>query len=144
MLPARHLRRPADGAARRRRRETPASTIPPAALRTRVPAPRRSPQRSRRPADLRSHSSVHWARRHDPAAGSPRAVEYAAMTRLSRREALGVLGTAAGGGLLTLHGIRLDAQSATFPRGAIIRTLSKDIAPHAIAGSTLFHEHLSI
>src|SRR5262249_60269053 len=28
--------------------------------------------------------------------------------------------------------------------GAIIRTLSKDIAPGAITGSTLFHEHLSI
>jgi phosphotriesterase-related protein len=66
------------------------------------------------------------------------------MTRLSRREALGLLGTTAGGGLLALHGIRLDAQAPTFPRGAIIRTLSKDIAPDAIAGSTLFHEHLSI
>jgi len=66
------------------------------------------------------------------------------MTRLSRRDALGLLGATAGGGLLALRSIRLDAQTPTFPRGAIIRTLSKDIAPDAIAGSTLFHEHLSI
>ena len=66
------------------------------------------------------------------------------MTRLSRREALGFLGTTAGGGLLALHGIRLDAQAPTFPRGAIIRTLLRDVPPDAIKGSTLFHEHLSI
>jgi phosphotriesterase-related protein len=66
------------------------------------------------------------------------------MTRLSRREALGLLGTTAGSGLLALHGIRLDAQAPAFPRGAIIRTLLKDVAPDAIKGSTLFHEHLSI
>jgi phosphotriesterase-related protein len=66
------------------------------------------------------------------------------MTRLSRRDVLGLLGATAGGGLLALRGIRLNAQALTFPRGAIIRTLSKDIAPDAIAGSTLFHEHLSI
>src|SRR5580765_4976780 len=66
------------------------------------------------------------------------------MTRLSRREALELLGTTAGGGILALHGIRLDAQAPAFPRGAIIRTLLKDVAPDAIKGSTLFHEHLSI
>src|SRR4029453_15991688 len=66
------------------------------------------------------------------------------MTRLGRREALGLLGTTAGGGFLALHGIRLDAQAPTFPRGAVIRTLLKDVAPAAITGSTLFHEHLSI
>ena len=65
------------------------------------------------------------------------------MTRLSRREALGRLGTSAGGGLLALHGLGLDAQAPTFPR-AIIRTLLKDVAPDTITGSTLFHEHLSI
>src|SRR5438270_53219 len=31
-----------------------------------------------------------------------------------------------------------------FPKGAIIRTLLKDLPPTALTGPTLFHEHLSI
>ena len=65
------------------------------------------------------------------------------MTRLSRREASDFWEQRPGW-ILALHGIRLDAQAPAFPRGAIIRTLFKDVAPDAINGSTLFHEHLSI
>ena len=37
------------------------------------------------------------------------------------------------------------AGAVSFPRGAIIRTLLKDVSPEALApGVTLFHEHLSI
>jgi phosphotriesterase-related protein len=61
---------------------------------------------------------------------------------LTRREAIGLLG--AGGGLAVLHGIDVGAQTPEFPRGAIIRTLLKDLPPDAVIGSTLFHEHLSI
>ena len=65
--------------------------------------------------------------------------------KLSRREAIGLLGAGAGGGLVSLlQGPDLGAQAAPFPRGAIIRTLLKDVPPDAVTGSTLFHEHLSI
>src|SRR5262245_27715771 len=74
--------------------------------------------------------------------------------RFSRREAIGLLGMSAGFGLASAW----DADAAWFmdwrtatsakklqlPRGAIIRTLLKDISPDAITGATLFHEHLSI
>src|SRR5258707_11600259 len=63
---------------------------------------------------------------------------------LSRREAIGLLGAGAGGGLATLHGLGLGAQAPGFPSGAIIRTLLRDVPPDAVIGSTLFHEHLSI
>ena len=74
--------------------------------------------------------------------------------RFSRREALGLLGMSAGLGLASAW--RADAawfmdwRTATsakklqLPRGAIIRTLLKDISPDTISGATLFHEHLSI
>jgi phosphotriesterase-related protein len=56
---------------------------------------------------------------------------------LSRRAALGLLGASIG---LARGSI---AQTA-FPAGAIIRTLTKDVAPAALDGkATLFHEHLS-
>src|SRR5438034_5094720 len=58
---------------------------------------------------------------------------------LTRRDALELLIAALTVGLTD----RLEAQSP-FERGAIIRTLLKDIPPEAITGSTLFHEHLSI
>ena len=63
---------------------------------------------------------------------------------LSRREAIELLGTGTGGGLAALHGLGLGAQTPGFSRGAIIRTLLKDVPPDAVIGSTLFHEHLSI
>jgi phosphotriesterase-related protein len=74
--------------------------------------------------------------------------------RLSRREVIALLGV--GAGFTPLSGLRGDsviaaaetaAQSAkkvTFPKGAIIRTILKDISPETLAGATLFHEHLSM
>jgi len=65
--------------------------------------------------------------------------------QLSRREAIGLLSAGAGGGLASiLQGRGLNAQAPAFPKGAIIRTLLKDVPPDAVTGSTLFHEHLSI
>ena len=76
-------------------------------------------------------------------------------TRLSRREALGLLGVGAGLGLVsTFRGEAeaaagaIQAASATarspIPRGAIIRTILKDLSPDALGnGSILFHEHMS-
>lgn len=55
-----------------------------------------------------------------------------------------------------LHGVGMSAialavtplaraQALTFPSGAVIRTLFKDLAPEDLAGgATLFHEHLSL
>jgi phosphotriesterase-related protein len=73
---------------------------------------------------------------------------------LTRREALAVLG--AGAGLAFLPelegnlGVVAAGQRAaragkvTFPKGAVIRTLFKDVAPDQLNGTILFHEHLSI
>jgi phosphotriesterase-related protein len=61
---------------------------------------------------------------------------------LTRREALQLAGGAAAA---TALGFDALAQSATFPKGAVIRTLFKDYAPSDLAGgATLFHEHLSL
>ena len=62
--------------------------------------------------------------------------------KLSRREAIALLGAGAGVGAWTT--LRGAAQTPSFPRGAVIRTLLKDVPPETITGSTLFHEHLSI
>ena len=75
--------------------------------------------------------------------------------RLSRRDLLALLGASAGTGLVTTLAARTGlAQSAgwrtvkstatpAFPRGAIIRTVLKDVAPDAFgSGATMFHEHL--
>src|SRR6266567_6427162 len=62
--------------------------------------------------------------------------------KLSRREAIALLGVGAGVGAWTT--LRGAAQTPSFPRGAVIRTLLKDVSPESITGSTLFHEHLSI
>jgi predicted metal-dependent phosphotriesterase family hydrolase len=77
-------------------------------------------------------------------------------TRLSRREALGMLGVGAGLGLVSvgrggaqLAALALQAPNAArrtpaIPRGAIIRTILKDLPPQALGnGAILFHEHLS-
>src|SRR5206468_3798469 len=63
--------------------------------------------------------------------------------KLSRRDALELLTGALAAGFATPRSSRLMAQTS-FDRGAIVRTLLKDVPPDAIAGSTLFHEHLSI
>jgi len=64
------------------------------------------------------------------------------MKPMNRRELLQVLSAAAAGAALPFDAV---AQTATFPRGAIIRTLFEDLAPETLAGgATLFHEHLSL
>ena len=71
-------------------------------------------------------------------------------TRYTRREALTLLGTAAGGVVAGAAEVPLQAQQRftsaeppTFPTGAIIRTLQGDLPPSALAdGATLFHEHV--
>src|SRR6266508_6477083 len=58
---------------------------------------------------------------------------------LTRRELIGLLAA----GLPTVALAKAGLQT-TFERGAIIRTLLRDISPDAVTGATLFHEHLSI
>ena len=75
--------------------------------------------------------------------------------RLSRRQAIGLLGMGAGLGLFSaarpaanLRAASLwqaagsSTRTVTFPRGAIIRTIVKDLPPDALRGDILFHEHL--
>jgi phosphotriesterase-related protein len=69
----------------------------------------------------------------------------------SRRDAVRLLGVGAGAGILAGvdPGFGLAAQGGrsrvNFPKGAIIRTILKDVPPEALAGgATLFHEHLSL
>src|SRR5262245_26423160 len=75
-------------------------------------------------------------------------------SRLSRRQALTVLGTGAGLGVLAAavgeRSLAAAAQagasraSSPIPRGAIIRTMLKDLSPNEVGnGPILFHEHLS-
>src|SRR5262245_47396358 len=60
----------------------------------------------------------------------------------TRREALGMLGMSAAAAVLPEVA---SAQSPTFPKGAVIRTVLKDYAPEELAGgATLFHEHMSL
>jgi phosphotriesterase-related protein len=75
---------------------------------------------------------------------------------VSRREAVRLLGLATGLGAVSalddssellawLQGGTTGTQNLRLPRGAIIRTLLRDVQPEALAGgATLFHEHLSI
>lgn len=59
---------------------------------------------------------------------------------MTRREALALLGAGA-----VSCGNASAAGAPKFPKGAIIRTLLKDLPPEALAGgATLFHEHLSL
>src|SRR5215831_5395022 len=56
--------------------------------------------------------------------------------QFTRREAIGLFGAAASA---------FAANAPQFPKGAIIRTVLKDLPPTALAGgTTLFHEHLSL
>ena len=75
-------------------------------------------------------------------------------SQLSRRRLLQLLTTSTAFGLLsrsTGEGAALLGQAGsagapvTFPKGAIVRTLLKDLPPEQLASrATLFHEHLSI
>ena len=70
----------------------------------------------------------------------------------SRREALTLLGTAAGAGVfasgpgeLVLHAQQrfTSVEEPSFPSGAIVRTLQGDIPPTELtSAATLFHEHV--
>jgi phosphotriesterase-related protein len=65
------------------------------------------------------------------------------MTTFTRREALQIF--SAGVAAATAFPGTALAQSPTFARGAVIRTLFKDYSPEELAGgATLFHEHLSL
>jgi phosphotriesterase-related protein len=67
---------------------------------------------------------------------------------ITRRDALGILGASAAAGLTGRWADVVAAQAparAVFPKGAIIRTILKDLPPDALSGgATLFHEHLSM
>ena len=74
--------------------------------------------------------------------------------RLNRREAIGLLGAGAGLGLVSAWRGDSSATASpwadavpaqvTFPRGATIRTVLKDVPPDTLGNTaTLFHEHLS-
>jgi len=74
-------------------------------------------------------------------------------TQLSRREVINLLGVGAGLGLVTAWRKEVDlaalgqaaASRVTFPKGAIIRTILKDVPPDALGtGATLFHDHVSM
>jgi phosphotriesterase-related protein len=64
---------------------------------------------------------------------------------ITRRDLLHLLGCGTlGCGALAAPAL-LSAKEPAFPKGAIIRTLLKDLPPSALAGgATLFHEHLSL
>ena len=71
--------------------------------------------------------------------------------RITRRQAIKVLGVGAGVGLSSAVTSSLSAawqagrsgSKVVFPSGAIIRTILRDLSPEALAGgATLFHEHL--
>ena len=65
------------------------------------------------------------------------------MATLSRREAFQLFGLTAAA--IAGSPMKAIAQTLTFPKGAVIRTLFKDYAPEDLAGgATLFHEHLSL
>jgi phosphotriesterase-related protein len=71
--------------------------------------------------------------------------------KLTRRDALGLLGATAGVGLVsTLRedvlrpSVAPQATRIAFERGAVIRTLLNDVPPDRVDGPVLFHEHLSL
>ncbi|HTR01465.1 MAG TPA: hypothetical protein VMH83_15815 [Candidatus Acidoferrum sp.] len=64
------------------------------------------------------------------------------MRTITRRKLLKLAGA---GAVVTTLPLTARAQTPSFPKGAIIRTLLKDYAPEELAGgATLFHEHLSL
>jgi phosphotriesterase-related protein len=67
-----------------------------------------------------------------------RYVENSLPAGISRRGVLALIGGGLAGTSLS------GAAGPKFPKGAIIRTLDKDLPPSALTGATLFHEHLSI
>jgi phosphotriesterase-related protein len=69
------------------------------------------------------------------------ATASSSQTPFSRRELLRGMGAAAVAAALPKFA---SADTPTFPKGAVIRTVLKDYAPEDLAGgATLFHEHMS-
>jgi len=67
------------------------------------------------------------------------------MGKLTRREALQIVGAGAAALAAAPASVFAQAAAPAFPKGAIIRTLFKDYTPEELAGgATLFHEHLSL
>ncbi len=83
--------------------------------------------------------------------------------RLTRREAIHLLGLAGGVGVTASRGslsgeakaaeaaqagigaaTARGQSAAPFPRGAVVRTILEDVPPEHLTGTTLIHEHLSI
>jgi predicted metal-dependent phosphotriesterase family hydrolase len=65
--------------------------------------------------------------------------------KISRRQALELLGMTAAASALPLPAFAQTGASPVFPKGAIIRTILKDYAPAELAGgATLFHEHFQL
>ena len=61
---------------------------------------------------------------------------------ITRRQALELLGITAAAAAFPG---RAAAQTPTFPKGAVIRTILRDYAPEELAGgATLFHEHMQL
>ncbi|HYA17475.1 MAG TPA: hypothetical protein VEF06_08415 [Bryobacteraceae bacterium] len=61
---------------------------------------------------------------------------------VDRRTALSLIGAGIAGA--AWRGMEAAPAGPKFPKGAIIRTLLKDLQPETLTGPTLFHEHLSI
>jgi phosphotriesterase-related protein len=61
---------------------------------------------------------------------------------ITRRQALELLGVGAAAAALPLTA---GAQTPSFPKGAVIRTVLRDYSPEELAGgATLFHEHMQL
>lgn len=82
-------------------------------------------------------------------------MRLAGAPRFTRREVLGLLGAGAGFGVVAALADQVGLAQApgwltarstgniTVPKGAIIRTILKDVSPDALRnGATMFHEHL--
>ena len=64
---------------------------------------------------------------------------------MTRREAIGTLLIGAAAGISgQFAAAAAQAPRPAFPKGAIIRTLLRDVAPETLSGPSLFHEHLSM
>src|ERR1051325_3220884 len=67
--------------------------------------------------------------------------EEAPHSLVSRRRALKALGAGIAAAALPVSGVA----ATQFPKGAIIRTVLRDLPPEELnGGATLFHEHLSL
>src|SRR5882757_2146283 len=65
------------------------------------------------------------------------------MSTVTRRKVLRLLGV--GPATLLLPQSTFGFKEPAFPKGAVIRTVLKDLPPSALAGgATLFHEHMSL